>query len=426
MNHLIEAYSVISVIRFQNSPFQTDYQQHFVLSNPIWAFAVQAEPGCLYRVCCVSNSHGLRRSGVVASADLLPLDASVIPESCAPQLRRSKKSPSVQLGADVMSKREQCWEQLGSGDATKSKPSQVLRPKMIACAVFAMIIACFAVNWKEEKPPGNFIRPFQGLSNQKIKSFLSENPSLPVSLEDMRFLRFSDEHQRLVRCLIVPSLFDQRVTLMFARLHSYSNIQIDPALDKLIDTIDESSWLSFLFFAVVSPSYPLYQTVSSVSSESSLDEWFQTFFLLLSFIEAMQFGLFVHEFYLDHSEYGKYPKFSLLNAVISVSKKFFVRPAIVSLLSAFSYRVLWWFTPMPLTFLVSNALIFALPAWYAWQAYRSIKRARKYWDVLRNGTTKEQLEKKIKEIQRLRAEIARLEMIISRLQSEISDLKVQI
>jgi predicted nucleic acid-binding Zn-ribbon protein len=213
---------------------------------------------------------------------------------------------------------------------------------------------------------------------------------------------------------------------MFARLHSYSNIQIDPALDKLIDTIDESSWLSFLFFAVVSPSYPLYQTVSSVSSESSLDEWFQTFFLLLSFIEAMQFGLFVHEFYLDHGEYGKYPKFSLLNAVISVSKKFFVRPAIVSLLSAFSYRVLWWFTPMPLTFLVSNALIFALPAWYAWQAYRSIKRARKYWDVLRNGTTKEQLEKKIKEIQRLRAEIARLEMIISRLQSEISDLKVQI
>ncbi len=43
---------------------------------------------------------------MVASADLLPLDASVIPESCAPQLCAPKKSPSVQLGADVMSNRE--------------------------------------------------------------------------------------------------------------------------------------------------------------------------------------------------------------------------------------------------------------------------------------------------------------------------------
>jgi hypothetical protein len=32
----------------------------------------------------------------------LPLDAIVIPEKRAPQLRAPQKSPSVQLGADVM------------------------------------------------------------------------------------------------------------------------------------------------------------------------------------------------------------------------------------------------------------------------------------------------------------------------------------
>ena len=68
----------------------------------------------------LQGSQPKRRSGVVASADLLPLDASVIPESCAPQLRAAKKSPTVQLGADVMSKRElDQRDSLGSGDATK-------------------------------------------------------------------------------------------------------------------------------------------------------------------------------------------------------------------------------------------------------------------------------------------------------------------
>jgi hypothetical protein len=59
----------------------------------------------------------VRRSGVVAWADLLPLDAAVIPESCAPQLGAPTKSPSVQLGAVVMMSR---WERysMGSGDAT--------------------------------------------------------------------------------------------------------------------------------------------------------------------------------------------------------------------------------------------------------------------------------------------------------------------
>ena len=47
----------------------------------------------------LQGAQAVRRSGVVASADLLPLDAIVIPEKRAPQLRAPKKSPSVQLGA---------------------------------------------------------------------------------------------------------------------------------------------------------------------------------------------------------------------------------------------------------------------------------------------------------------------------------------
>ncbi len=58
----------------------------------------------------------MRRSGVVASADLLPLDAYIIPQKRAPQLRAPKMSPSVQLGADVMSRRE--LDSLGCGEAT--------------------------------------------------------------------------------------------------------------------------------------------------------------------------------------------------------------------------------------------------------------------------------------------------------------------
>ena len=64
-----------------------------------------------------SHSRVKRTAGWLhQSADLLPFDASVIPESCAPQLRGPKKSPSVQLGADVMSRRE--IASLASGEAT--------------------------------------------------------------------------------------------------------------------------------------------------------------------------------------------------------------------------------------------------------------------------------------------------------------------
>ncbi len=288
-------------------------------------------------------------------------------------------------------------------------------------ALAVLLLASFAVNWEEEPPHGNFIRPFKGLSNQKLVSFLSENPSLPVSLDDLRFFRYSAEHERLVRFLIVPSLYDQRATLVFARLHSHSHIRIDPALDKLIDSIDETSWVSFLFFIIVSPSYPLYETILKITSESSLDEWFQCFFLLLSCIEATQFLCFLYEIHLDHGEYGKHPKFSFMRAIIAVASKFFIRAAIVSLLTAVSYRILWWCLPTPVLLLVSNALIFALPAWYVWHAYRSIKRSMKYLNVLKNGTTKEQLKRKIEEVQLLKSPSAELKKSVSDLDKDIAD-----
>ena len=66
----------------------------------------------------LQESRAKRRRGVVASADLLPLDAYVIPEKRAPQLGAPKMSPSVQLGAvDIMSRRERD-SHLGTGDAT--------------------------------------------------------------------------------------------------------------------------------------------------------------------------------------------------------------------------------------------------------------------------------------------------------------------
>ena len=75
--------------------------------------ACQLDPICS----ALQESRAKRRSGVVVSADLLPLDAYVIPEKRAPQLRAPKMSPSVQLGADVMSRRQRD-SHLGTGDAT--------------------------------------------------------------------------------------------------------------------------------------------------------------------------------------------------------------------------------------------------------------------------------------------------------------------
>lgn len=268
----------------------------------------------------------------------------------------------------------------------------------------------------------NFSRPFNVLSDSNIVSFLSANPSLPVALDDMRFFRFSSDHHRLVRGLVVPLLFDQRALMIFARLHTYTDVSLDPALDKLIDSIDEASWFSYLFFLVVSPSYPIYQTLSVVSSESSFDEWFQFCFLLFSLFEGIRFCCIVYDFITALNDDKGRAGFSLMHHFIhSFQKKFLLRPALVALGTIFSYYVLWRMTPEPFFLLLSNAQIFVLPAWHLSDVYLGVKNS---WNcVLKYGTTAEQLREKIKIVVGLQAKIVDYEHQISDLREKIQVLE---
>ena len=66
----------------------------------------------------VHSARAVRGGGGVVLADLLQLVPIFIPENGAPQLRASKMSPSVQLGAVVVMSRRQRDSHLGTGDAT--------------------------------------------------------------------------------------------------------------------------------------------------------------------------------------------------------------------------------------------------------------------------------------------------------------------
>jgi hypothetical protein len=63
-----------------------------------------------------------------------------------------------------------------------------------------------------------FRRPFKLLSDHDIMSFLDVN-EIPSEIDDVRFLRYVNDHERLVKGLFLPFLFDQRVTLFFFRYH---------------------------------------------------------------------------------------------------------------------------------------------------------------------------------------------------------------
>lgn len=262
----------------------------------------------------------------------------------------------------------------------------------------------------------NFSRPFNVLSDSKIVSFLSGNPSISLALDDFRFFRFSSDHQRLVRGLIVPLLFDQRAVMIFARLHSHTDINLDPALDVLIDAIDESPWVSFLVYFVVAPSYPIYETLSNMSSESSFDEWFQFCFLFCSLLEGMRFFCFVYDSVVIYEEL-KWQHTHFLNSNLSLRGHFLpdffgriryplfqmliLQPSMVALASMLSYHVLWNVadSSFSLLFLISNAQMFALPAWYIWGVYHSVKYS---WNCFaRFGTTEEQLKDNIEKVKEL-------------------------
>ena len=64
-----------------------------------------------------------------------------------------------------------------------------------------------------------FRRPFKLLSDHDIMNFLDVN-EIPSEIDDVRFLRYVNDHERLAKGLFLPFLFDQRVTLFFFRYHS--------------------------------------------------------------------------------------------------------------------------------------------------------------------------------------------------------------
>jgi hypothetical protein len=290
-------------------------------------------------------------------------------------------------------------------------------PGHLAFALTALVFAsCLATS----SSSSNFSRSFNKLHDDQIVSFLDANPSLSVQLSDLHFTRYLHENERLVQGLIVPMLFDQRVTLLVSRFHSsVSSHAIDAFLDKFIDTIDATPNLNFLVEFIVAPSYPLYRTFQQFESQSSVDETLQFMFIALSLIEVLRLVAFVLNLYVSRQTSGA----SFLDWMSDQLGSVFSF-VIVGLFALFSYFVLWnpLFYPylghaftaiasllfgfkvhratsnLGLTFLlavlpvpfmysaisslhfqiplkiVSNVVLLALPFWYAFQMYRSLKK----------------------------------------------------
>jgi hypothetical protein len=54
-------------------------------------------------------------------------------------------------------------------------------------------------------------------------------------------------------------LLDQRATLIFFRYHAWTSIEINGFIDDFVDPIDQAPWTSFLFYFCVCPSWPMYK-----------------------------------------------------------------------------------------------------------------------------------------------------------------------
>jgi hypothetical protein len=200
-----------------------------------------------------------------------------------------------------------------------------------------LVVFMFALSLKESNAGGNFSNPFNKLSDHEITDFLTANPSLSVQLSDMYFIRYVHENERLVQGLILPMLFDQRVTLLVARFHAIiSSTPIDPFLDKFIDTIDETPWDQFLLEFLLAPSYPLFQTFKQYESQSSLDETLQFAFAVLSLIEVLRFSSFLLNFYVSKKTSGASFLHWLFDQLCSA-----ISFVIVSFFALVSYFVLW-------------------------------------------------------------------------------------
>ena len=215
----------------------------------------------------------------------------------------------------------------------------------------------FALNLTQSNATSNFSRPFQKMKDSQIVTFLAENPSLSVQLSDMHFARYVNENERLVQGLILPMLFDQRVTLLASRYHTLSGAALDPFLDKFIDTIDDTPNSRFFLEFIVAPSYPLYRTFRQLDSQSSLDETLQFIFAALSVIEVLRFAAALLNLYVSKKTSGA----SFLSWLFD-QRHALTRFVAVSLFALTSYFFVWnplVYRHIPRVFICTVSLVLA-------------------------------------------------------------------
>ncbi len=175
-----------------------------------------------------------------------------------------------------------------------------------------------------------FRRPFKLFSDHDIMNFLDLN-EIPSEIDDVRFLRYINDHERLVKGLFLPFLFDHHTShithhigegpvspipvrptrhlvflwisplvrylcarsafsaLNLGRSSVFTSITLDADIDNFVNAIDELSGPRFWFQFLVAPSYPLFEALSSFQNESSIDEFLRYLFFFLSGAETCRF-----------------------------------------------------------------------------------------------------------------------------------------
>ena len=149
------------------------------------------------------------------------------------------------------------------GSAVQQVRATAFRTCLIIVCVCAIILPRVSADPAacSSEASGNedsFSRPFVTLSDDAIETFISSN-NLSASISDLRYVRFIHEHERFLRGLVVPLLLDERATLMFFRYHAWTSIEINGFIDDFVDPIDQAPWTSFLFYFCVCPSWPMYK-----------------------------------------------------------------------------------------------------------------------------------------------------------------------
>lgn len=251
-------------------------------------------------------------------------------------------------------------------------------------------------NCDAESRGRGFYRPFKLLSDQDIMNFLDVN-EIPSEIDDVRFLRYVNDHERLVKGLFLPFLFDQRVTLLFFGYHSmcvalaaallpnpnpvlllhaatplrpfltrsrssvFTYITLDADIDRFVNTIDELPWPRFLFHFVVAPSFPLYDALNHYENESSVDEFLRFLFLLLSAAEACRFMACIIYIFCCRRLNSDAAFFSICWSIFKYDVFEFFGVIILSFVSHFLWDGFVSSSKLQFLFYIE---MFALPIWY--------------------------------------------------------------